>query len=95
MISIDGKDAETHNNVRQSAGLFERIEKHLAKARNEWLGEFPAVADCVLNALNFRQIGDILEYWSGNKLLDGVLFSTATPIRGANDNHLRLTQEGR
>jgi organic radical activating enzyme len=95
MISIDGKDAETHNKVRQSAGLFERIEKHLAKARNEWVGEFPAIAHCVLNALNFRQIGDILEYWSRNKLLDGILFSTATPIRGANDNHLRLTQESR
>src|SRR5688572_6237388 len=95
MISIDGKDAETHNKVRQSAGLFERIEKHLAKARREWPGQFPAFAHCVLNALNFRQIGDILGHWSTNRLLDGVVFSTATPIRGAKDDHLRLTDPSR
>jgi MoaA/NifB/PqqE/SkfB family radical SAM enzyme len=95
LISIDGKDAATHNGVRQSPGLFERIERHLAKARNEWAEEFPAFAHCVLNALNFRQIGDILDYWSKNQLLDGVLFSTSTPIRGANDDHLRLKEESR
>jgi organic radical activating enzyme len=95
MISIDGKDAETHNTVRQSVGLFERIEKHLAKARTEWSGAFPAFAHCVLNALNFRQIGDILHHWSENRLLDGVVFSTATPIRGAKDDHLHLTEKSR
>jgi hypothetical protein len=78
MISIDGQDAETHNRVRESAGLFERIEKHLAKAKNEWAGAFPAFAHCVLNALNFRQIDGILHYWSENRLLDGVVFSTGT-----------------
>jgi len=50
MISIDGKDAATHNTVRQSAGLFERIETHLSRARAQWRGEFPAFAHCVLNA---------------------------------------------
>ena len=95
MISIDGKDAATHNSVRQSAGLFERIEKHLSSARTQWRGEFPAFAHCVLNAINFQQIGDILTYWSGNQLLDGVVFSTATPIRDAKDNHLRLSEKSR
>lgn len=95
MISIDGKDAATHNSVRQSAGLFERIEKHLSSARTQWRGEFPAFAHCVLNAINFQQIGDVLTYWSGNQLLDGVVFSTATPIRDAKDNHLRLSEKSR
>jgi organic radical activating enzyme len=95
MISIDGKDAATHNAVRQSAGLFERIEKHLAHARKEWPRQFPAFAHCVLNAVNFRQIGDILAYWSENQLLDGVVFSTATPIREAKDDHLHLTENSR
>jgi MoaA/NifB/PqqE/SkfB family radical SAM enzyme len=95
MISIDGKDAATHNSVRQSAGLFERIEQHLSRARTQWHGEFPAFAHCVLNAINFRQIAEILEYWSGNRLLDGVVFSTATPIRDAKDDRLRLSESSR
>ena len=95
MISIDGKDAATHNGVRQSSGLFERIEKHLVRARNDWPGEFPAYAHCVLNAVNFRQIGEILGYWSNNRLLDGVVFSTATPIHGAKDDHLHLKEQDR
>lgn len=92
-VSIDGADAETHNTVRKSAKLFERILRNLGKARAE--GDFPVYAHVVLNAVNFRQIGKILEFWYGNGLLDGVSFSTLTPIRGAGDGHLRLSTEQR
>jgi MoaA/NifB/PqqE/SkfB family radical SAM enzyme len=92
-ISIDGADAETHNAVRHSKKLFERIERNLAKIRPE--GDFPAVGHCVLNAMNYRQIGGVLEYWSGNGLLDGFLFSLMTPVAGSGDDELRLSREQR
>jgi MoaA/NifB/PqqE/SkfB family radical SAM enzyme len=92
-VSVDGADADTHNEVRRSPKLFERILRNLSKARAE--GGFPAYAHTVLNALNYRQIEQILAFWAGNGLLDGVVFSTLTPIRGAGDGRLRLTREQR
>ena len=92
-VSIDGADAETHNAVRRSPKLFERIVHNLTEARAE--GEFPAYAHSVLNALNYRQIERILAYWSESGLLDGVLFSTLTPIKGSGDSRLRLAREER
>src|SRR3989344_2163469 len=83
-ISIDGGDAGTHNAVRRSRGLFERIVRNLGRSRAE--GGFPAFAHSVLNAQNYHQIEDILRFWSENGLLDGVTFSTLTPIHGSGDN---------
>ena len=90
---MDGADAETHNKVRKSPKLFERILRNLEKARAG--GDLPAVAHSVLNAHNYWQIGDILEFWSHNGLIDGILFSTLTPVRGAGDDWLRLSREQR
>jgi MoaA/NifB/PqqE/SkfB family radical SAM enzyme len=92
-ISIDGADAATHNRVRRSKGLFERIVRNVSKARAE--GDFPAVAHTVLNAENYTQIGDILAFWSGNGLLDAVMFSTMTPIEDSGDDDFRLSREQR
>lgn len=92
-ISIDGADAETHNRVRRSKGLYERIERNLASARAE--GDFPAVAHTVLNAENYTQIEVILACWASNGLVDGVLFSTMTPIDGSGDDEFRLTRAQR
>jgi len=91
IISIDGKDAETHDRIRKSPGLFGRILKNLGKAREEWRGAFPAVGHSVLNSQNYRQIPEILRFWKDNALLDGAFFSTATPIQGAHDEHLKLS----
>jgi MoaA/NifB/PqqE/SkfB family radical SAM enzyme len=88
-ISIDGKDAQTHDTVRGMIGLYERILKHLEVARSK--GEFPVFIHSVLNVMNYEQIWDILSFWSKNGLVDGVLFSTLTPIEGARDSFLRLS----
>lgn len=92
-ISIDGKDAATHDTVRGMPGLYERILKHLAHARNS--GKFPAFIHTVLNRLNFRQIGEMIKVWSQNGLADGIVFSTMTPIVGGSDEKIRLTRENR
>ncbi len=75
-ISVDGRDAETHDRVRKSSGLFQRIVKNLSKARQQ---KFPAYIHTVLNAVNYDQAEGILEYWSRGGLADGLIFSTITP----------------
>jgi MoaA/NifB/PqqE/SkfB family radical SAM enzyme len=90
-ISVDGVDAATHDTVRKSQGLYDRIIKNLTRVRSE--GDFPVVIHVVLNALNYRQIEPILETWRDNKLVDAVVFSTITPIRGMGaDLNLTLGQ---
>ena len=91
IISIDGKDAETHDRIRKSPGLFGRIVKNLSVARGKWGKEFGVIAHSVLNAMNYRQISDILSFWKGNGLVDGIMFSMATPIDAGNELHLRLS----
>jgi sulfatase maturation enzyme AslB (radical SAM superfamily) len=93
-ISIDGADAATHNAVRRSKKLFERILRNLDRARSTW-DSFPAYIHSVLNAENLSQANAIVEYWQANGLADGVMFSTHTPIEGGNDEHLRLTRRQR
>ena len=93
-ISIDGADAATHTAVRRSKRLFERILRNLERARSTW-DSFPAYIHSVLNAENFSQANDIVEFWRANGLADGVMFSTHTPIEGGNDEHLRLTRQQR
>jgi MoaA/NifB/PqqE/SkfB family radical SAM enzyme len=93
IISIDGKDAETHDRIRKSRGLFGRILKNLETAKQQWGDDFPAIGHSVLNAQNFRQLEEILKFWSGNRLLDGITFSIATPIEGAHDEGLRMTPD--
>lgn len=92
-VSIDGADAETHDGVRKTRGLFERILKNLGKARLG--GDFPVTIHTVLNALNYGQIEAILHLWSGNGLADSVVFSTHTPIKEAIDDRLRLSENAR
>jgi hypothetical protein len=72
-------------------GLYNRIEQHLREARSKWRGAFPAYSHSTLNAINYQDAGRILHHWSENKLLDGVVFSIATPI-GDKDAHLYLTR---
>jgi MoaA/NifB/PqqE/SkfB family radical SAM enzyme len=93
-ISIDGADAATHNAVRRSKNLFERILRNLDRARSTW-PSFPAYIHSVLNAQNFWQADDIVDFWRATGLADGVMFSTHTPIEGGNDEHLRLTRAQR
>jgi sulfatase maturation enzyme AslB (radical SAM superfamily) len=89
MISIDGKDPETHDRIRVMPGLFNRIVGNLKQARTKWPGSFPAFGHSVLNSTNYRQIKDILYFWKENTLLDGILFSVAAPILGTSSSHLR------
>jgi len=90
-ISIDGKNAATHDKVRKMIGLYERILKNLTAIRPT--GEFPAFIHTVLNAANYRQIGEILRTWHDNDLADGVTFSTITHIKGGGDDSLLLTRD--
>lgn len=90
-VSVDGADAETHNRVRGYKGLYEKILKNIAEARAA--GFFPAGIHVTLNSQNYRQIPEILEFWHNSGLVDGVAFSTLTPIKGAQDEWLRLTDE--
>lgn len=93
VISIDGASAETHDRVRRSSGLYARIMRNLGRARSE--GDFPAFIHTTLNAMNYREIGDICAAWKENGLADGILISTLTPIKGAGDDRLRLSLEQR
>jgi MoaA/NifB/PqqE/SkfB family radical SAM enzyme len=88
-ISVDGADAVTHDRVRRSKKLFERILRNLDRARSRW-ESFPVYIHTVLNAENSWQIQDILACWRSNGLADGVMFSTHTPIEGGGDERLRL-----
>lgn len=93
IISIDGKDSETHDRIRKSPGLFARILKNLGSAKAKWGKDFPAVGHSVLNARNYKEIEAILRFWSANRLLDGITFSIATPIAGANDEGLQMRSD--
>ena len=93
VISIDGANAETHDAVRKSNGLYNRIVKNMSEAKEKTIG--PLFIHTVLNKLNHRQIGDIISTWSENNLAKGVLVSTATPIKGSGDDHLRLSSNER
>ena len=93
IISIDGASAETHNRVRRSKGLYERILKNLGRAREG--GDFLAFIHTTLNAWNYREIADICRNWKENGLADGIFVSTMTPIKGAGDDGLRLSREQR
>lgn len=88
-ISVDGADSQTHNSVRKSPGLYERILHNLSIARRD--GKFPAYIHTVLNAKNYHQIQKILSVWRKNGLVDGVIFSTMTPIKDSGDESLRLS----
>jgi MoaA/NifB/PqqE/SkfB family radical SAM enzyme len=89
-ISIDGKDAKTHNEIRKAPGLFERILKNLVRVRS--VGKFPVFIHTVLNALNFEQIQEMILFWRKNRLADGIEFSLVTPVSEKDKN---LTLERR
>lgn len=93
IISIDGAAAETHDRVRKSRGLYDRIQKNVRRAREEGIG--PIFLHTVLNRLNYREIGGILREWSGNGLAQGVLISTMTPIQGSGDDSMHLSRDER
>ncbi len=87
-ISIDGPNAEIHDKVRRMSGLYVRILKHLADLRTKSTSK--VYIHCVLNALNKDFIWEIVYTWAQNNLVDGIVFSTMTPIKDANDESLRL-----
>jgi MoaA/NifB/PqqE/SkfB family radical SAM enzyme len=93
IVSVDGANAASHDRVRKSKGLYERILKNLGSARVG--GAFPAIIHTTLNALNYKEIGDIFAIWADNELADGILVSTITPVRGAGDEPLLLSREQR
>ena len=62
-VSIDCRDAETHDAVRRSPGLYDRIIRNMSKARAQ--GPFPVFVHSVLNALNYKQGADILRAGAG------------------------------
>jgi len=92
-ISIDGKDAETHDAIRKTPGLYYRVMKNLATVRAN--GPFPAFLHSVLNRVNYRQIRDMLHAWQDNNLSDGVVFSTITRIEGSADDLLLSADQQR
>ncbi|MBI2635131.1 MAG: radical SAM protein [Parcubacteria group bacterium] len=90
-VSVDGVNAETHDAVRKSSGLYNRIIKNISRARAAWQ-IFPIYIHTVLNTKNQNQVREILRTWLSNGLADGVVFSTHTPIKGAGDSTLRLSR---
>ncbi len=92
-VSIDGKDAETHDRIRGYSGLYDKIHRNLELANKE--GISPVYIHAVLNAENMRQAEEIIRHWRDNGLVQGVIFSTMTPITGAHDDGLRLTDDHR
>ena len=93
VISIDGATGEIHDSVRGMKGLYARILKHLAAARSR--GDFPTIIHTTLNAQNYAGLEAILATWSSNGLADGIMISTLTPIREAEDESYRLSREQR
>jgi len=93
VVSVDGGSAETHDQVRRSKGLYDRILKNLGKALSE--GNFPTVLHTTLNSVNYQEIGRILAVWSTNGLADGFDISNLTPIKAAGDEGFRLSREQR
>lgn len=93
VISVDGAGSETHDRVRRMDGLYARILRNVGKARSG--GDFPLVIHTTLNAWNYEELAEILATWSSNGLADGIMVSTATPIKGAGDEGLRLSREQR
>lgn len=87
-ISIDGKDAQTHDEIRGSRGLYDRVIKNLETARST--NSFPVFIHVVLNKRNHQQIEPILKTWKKNGLTDGVIFSLITHIRKSNNSGLVL-----
>lgn len=87
-VSVDGADSETHDKVRGFKGLHNKIVNNLSEARAE--GFFPALIHVTLNSQNYHQIPQFVEYWGESGLVDGIAFSTHTPIKGAKDEWLRL-----
>lgn len=92
-VSVDGANAETHDVVRRSPGLYDRIIRNLQVAKAG--GRFPVFIHTVLNAQNYRQVRGILQTWESNRLADGVLFSTVTDIKGGGDENLLLSEDQR
>lgn len=88
-ISVDGADAQTHDGIRGRRGLYERLIGNLTVARKQGLDRL--YIHTVLNAVNAKQLEAIFKVWSSNGLVDGMFFSTHTPIEGSGDEHLRLT----
>src|SRR3989344_2641523 len=90
-VSVDGANAETHDRVRHFPGLYSKILKNLAEARAT--GFFPAGLHATLNSQNYHQIPEILDVWHESGLVDGVAFSTWTPVEGVSDEWLWLNDE--
>lgn len=87
-VSVDGPSAEVHDRVRRSSGLYKRIQKNLTDFRAR--SDSKVIIHTVLNKLNHESIWEMLDTWWQNRLCDGVIFSTHTPIKGAHDDDLRL-----
>jgi MoaA/NifB/PqqE/SkfB family radical SAM enzyme len=71
-ISIEGADAEAHDAFRRRAGLFARIVEATDRIRARRPGDRPQLqVRCTINRLNFREIGEVIEFWRGH--VDNVL----------------------
>ena len=77
-ISLDGATANTHDKVRRSPGLYDRIWRNIREARQANIENIHIHS--VLNALNHHEIPLMLENWKESGLIDSVIFSTFTPI---------------
>jgi MoaA/NifB/PqqE/SkfB family radical SAM enzyme len=93
IVSIDGADAKTHDSVRGMPGLYDRILKNLSAARAG--GDFPAGIHTTVNARNCAGLSEVIRTWSSNGLVDGIMISTMTPIKGSPDERLVLSRQQR
>lgn len=85
-VSIDGATAEMHDAVRGSRGLYDRVVRNIMIAQEK--GIRPILIHCVLNHMNYKDIMFILAHW--RPLVNGMLFSTLTPIEGSGDDSMHL-----
>src|SRR5262245_52847781 len=93
IISIDGSNRQTHDRIRGMQGLYARILRNLANARSD--ENFRVIIHTTLNAQNYQELEEILEVWSRNRLADGIMISTITPIVGGGGDQLRISREQR
>jgi len=90
-VSIDGASAETHDRVRNSRGLFDRVERNITNSRSNSGG--PLFIHSVLNRLNQNEAEGIVDHWKNRS--DGIVFSLMTPILDSGDAAIRLSKSER
>ncbi len=91
-VSIDGLN-QTHDTVRKSPGLFNKLWQNLTHARAT--REFPVMAHMTINQLNMLEVDDVCRLLTETDITDGLVCSTFTPSKANQETGLVLTDKMR